>query len=51
MFRSKFFENWLTFGHFRVFMAGTNIVSMGIDINYMVSNMHTSVLRPNAIKS
>jgi hypothetical protein len=31
MFTSKNFENWLTFGHFRVFLAGTNIVSMGID--------------------
>jgi hypothetical protein len=33
MFTSKNFENWLTFGHFRVFLAGTNIVSMGIDIS------------------
>ena len=32
MFTSKNFENWLTFGHFRVFLAGTNIVSMGIDM-------------------
>ena len=30
MFTFKNFENWFTFGHFRVFLAGTNIVSMGI---------------------